>query len=276
MEGLITYMGFDSNLSYNGFKYEVGKSYNANSIDTICKSGFQSYKNPLDVLDYYPFTKDVINRYCKVRVNNILAESLISSDSKVLSVDITILEELTISDLLKATISKYSIYPKSFVSNLHKQCITVSDTIYNLLTYTERLLVTGHYNYIRAFIQDTVILVAGYHNCIIVDNIQTVVGIFGNNNEVVVISDNNYIYIEGNNNRVYVKGKDSIIKNLGTNNTIEISNTCHIKSNRLSTVVDACKEALLNKEVAYLQLDNEDTWYLAGKGKFTYDKPYVE
>ena len=276
MEGLITYMGFDSNLSCNGFKYEVGKSYNADSINTICKSGFQSYKNPLDVLDYYPFIKDVINRYCKVRIDNILAESLISSDSKVLSIDITILEELTISDLLKATISKYSIYPKAFVSNLHKQCITASDTIYNLTTLTERLLVTGHYNYIHAFIQDTVILVTGHHNCIIVDNIQTVIGIFGDNNEVMVLSDNNYIYIEGSNNRVYVKGKDSIIKNLGTNNTIEISNTCHIKSTRLSTVVDVCKEALLNKEAAFLQLDNENTWYLAGKGKFTYDKPYVE
>ena len=276
MKELITYMGFDSNLSCSGFKYEVGKSYNADSINTICKSGFQSYENPLDVLDYYPFIKDKINRYYKVRVDNILAESLISNDSKILSIDITILEELTISDLLKATISKYSIYPKAFVSNLHKQCITASDTIYNLTTCAERLLVTGHYNYIRAFIQDTVILVIGHHNYIVVDNIQTVVGIFGDNNEIIVLSDNNYIYIEGNNNKVYVKGKDSIIKNLGTNNTIEISNTCHIKSTRLSTIVDISENALLNKEVAFFQLDNENTWYLADNGKFSIDKPYVE
>ena len=61
---ITAYKGFDKDMKCRNFQYEIGKKYEMGSDVEVCKRGFHSCENPMDVLNYY---KDMLNdRYCVV------------------------------------------------------------------------------------------------------------------------------------------------------------------------------------------------------------------
>jgi hypothetical protein len=98
---MVGYKGFDKNMKCRGFQYEVGTTYETDSVE-ICSKGFHFCENPLDVLDYYSILdSDAKNQ----TFAEILAEKDITpKDKKRACSKITIGAELDIKGLIKASV----------------------------------------------------------------------------------------------------------------------------------------------------------------------------
>ena len=93
---VIAYKGMEFNLTCRDFQYEIGKTYKTDKVER-CKWGFHACLNPRDVLDYYP--KYLSSRYFKVKLSGEITKCGIW-DTNVAATEITILEEITIDELL--------------------------------------------------------------------------------------------------------------------------------------------------------------------------------
>ena len=96
---VIAYKGMKSDMTCRDFKYEVGKSYKTDKAE-LCYYGFHACLNPRDVLEYYP--RYASSRYFKVKLSGEIAKCD-KSDTKVAATEITILEEISIDDIIKIT-----------------------------------------------------------------------------------------------------------------------------------------------------------------------------
>ena len=96
---LKTYKAFDKDLSYRGFKYEVGKEYEETGDIKACEKGFHACPYPLDVFGYYA---PAGSRFCEVEQSGKIDDS---ESDKVCSSKIRIGAELDIRGLVKAAIS---------------------------------------------------------------------------------------------------------------------------------------------------------------------------
>ena len=96
---VIAYKGMNSDMTCSNFQYEIGKSYKTDKTE-LCNCGFHACLNPRDVLEYYPQNKG--SRYFKVKLSGEIAKCY-KSDTKVTATEITILEEISIDDIIKIT-----------------------------------------------------------------------------------------------------------------------------------------------------------------------------
>lgn len=107
---MIAYKGFrlrDSKLTCRDFIYEEGKTYYTPEA-ILCSKGFHACAFPLDVFNYYhpiklssTFTASPISerRYHKVMLDDVSEDK--SYDSKVVAKKITILEEISIGEMIE-------------------------------------------------------------------------------------------------------------------------------------------------------------------------------
>ena len=93
------YKAFDKDLSYRGFKYEVGKEYEETDYIKACEKGFHACPYPLDVFGYYA---PAGSRFCEVEQSGKIDDS---ESDKVCSSKIRIGAELDIRGLVKAAVS---------------------------------------------------------------------------------------------------------------------------------------------------------------------------
>ena len=90
----IAYKAFDQNMQCRGFQFEVGKTYKHDGEVKACESGFHACENPLDMWNYYPLN----SRYASVELcGNINRHA---DDSKIAAAQITILAEITLSQII--------------------------------------------------------------------------------------------------------------------------------------------------------------------------------
>ena len=97
---MIAYKGFDKNLKCKGFQYEIGKTYEEPEAE-LCKCGFHACKYPLDVFRYYAPSS---SRYCVVELEDV-SESTDANETKCCAKKITILREITVNDMIQASVS---------------------------------------------------------------------------------------------------------------------------------------------------------------------------
>ena len=99
---MITYKGFDENLRcYDSFQYEAGKEYTHTGKVEICKSGFHSCENPLDIFKY--FKPNGKNRFAKTEISGTMDKEE-KKDTKIASSKIKISLELKLKDIINAGI----------------------------------------------------------------------------------------------------------------------------------------------------------------------------
>ena len=96
---VIAYKGMKPDMTCRGFQYELGKTYKADKAE-LCKYGFHSCLNPIDVLSYY--FKCESSRYFKVKLSGEITKCD-KYDTKVAATEITILEEINIKEDIKTT-----------------------------------------------------------------------------------------------------------------------------------------------------------------------------
>jgi hypothetical protein len=97
---LVAYKAFNPDLSCNGFKYEVGKTYELGAEPVICQQGFHACEHPFDVFNYYPLG----SRVARVTLSGKL-DRRGGDDSKICGASITIDAELTVPDFVKAAVA---------------------------------------------------------------------------------------------------------------------------------------------------------------------------
>ena len=97
---IVSYKGFDSNLSCRGFKFEVGKTYEQSGEIVVCGNGFHACETPFDVLSYYGYCGDkAVNKFAVVKQSGDISHC--DNDSKIASAKITIDCELSIPEFVQ-------------------------------------------------------------------------------------------------------------------------------------------------------------------------------
>ena len=95
---MITYKGFNRNMTCRGFQYEEGKEYETDRADA-CHAGFHACEYPLDCLSYYSPNS---SEYHIVEQSGELSKH--NDDTKVASTKIKIGAKISIAGLVKAAI----------------------------------------------------------------------------------------------------------------------------------------------------------------------------
>lgn len=99
------YKGFDKDLKCRGFQYEIGNEYEEKKA-IVCKYGFHSCLEPMDVFDYYPLVDfhGNLNRFCEVEIPEEMDKS--NEDSKVATKKIKIVAEIGIKGIIEEGVNR--------------------------------------------------------------------------------------------------------------------------------------------------------------------------
>lgn len=94
------YKAFNKDMTCNGFQYEVGKEYNMDGGIECCRRGFHACELPADVFRYYEIYR---SRFAEVELSGIIDRNG-GCDSKICASHIKIVKELTLSEMVEASI----------------------------------------------------------------------------------------------------------------------------------------------------------------------------
>lgn len=94
------YKAFNKDMTCNGFQYEVGKEYNMDGGIECCMRGFHACELPADVFRYYEIYR---SRFAEVELSGITDRNG-GCDSKICASHIKIVKELTLSEMVEASI----------------------------------------------------------------------------------------------------------------------------------------------------------------------------
>ncbi|MGW8324142.1 MAG: DUF7666 domain-containing protein, partial [Desulfobacterales bacterium] len=91
----IGYKAFNKDMTYRGFQFEIGKTYEEKNI-SMCEKGFHFCLNPLDCLSYYDLTESIL---CEVEsLGNELKHD---EDSKICTDKIKITKKISHNEFIK-------------------------------------------------------------------------------------------------------------------------------------------------------------------------------
>ena len=94
---VIAYKGIKPDMTYNGFQYEIGKTYKTDKAE-LFNYRFNACLNPIDVLYYYPKEENL--RYFKVLLSGEITKCE-KFTANVGATEITILEEINIDEIIE-------------------------------------------------------------------------------------------------------------------------------------------------------------------------------
>ncbi len=92
---LVTYKGFNPDMTCRGFQYEIGKTYTHEGYVYPCQVGFHACEDPLDVFSYYPPATSI---YGETRQSGVLKRH--SDESKVVSSVINVVRSVSLADII--------------------------------------------------------------------------------------------------------------------------------------------------------------------------------
>ena len=96
---MVGYKGFDKDLKCQDKQYAIGETFEEPSA-SLCKKGMHFCETPHDCFGYY---KPAESRYCKVYADDVSDET--GNDSKRVCKKLKIGEEITVSDIVKTSVS---------------------------------------------------------------------------------------------------------------------------------------------------------------------------
>ena len=94
---IVAYKGFNNDLSFRGFQYEIGKEYCLEGELELCANGFHACQNPLDVFDYYSMSS--YTRYAMVELWGDVDFAI--DNEKLCATNIRIVKEMSIDELVE-------------------------------------------------------------------------------------------------------------------------------------------------------------------------------
>ena len=143
---VIAYKGIKPDMTYNGFQYEIGKTYKTDKAE-LCNCGFHACLNPLNIL--YPRYKS--SRHFKVKLSGEITKCE-EHDTKVAATEITILEEISIKGLLDiAEWWKHENVLNLLYFSDGFARVQRGDGLWNLIDKDGKLLFAEWFNYVDNF-----------------------------------------------------------------------------------------------------------------------------
>jgi hypothetical protein len=184
------YKGFNKNMKCLDFQYEVGKTYEIDSVE-ICSKGFHFCENPLDVLDYYSILdSDAKNQ----TFAEILAEKDITpKDKKRACSKITIGAELDIKGLIKASVD-----------------FMFEDNNVVKIKYNSQLAASGDFSQLAASGDFSQLAAAG------------------DNSQLAASGYNSKLAASGYSSQLAASGDNSVVAGIGIDNTAKAVKGCWI------------------------------------------------
>lgn len=108
---MIGYKGFDKDFRCRGMQYEVGKTYHHDGELKICDSGFHFCINPNDIFSYY---SPANSRFALIEATG----NIVEGDDKCCTDELTIVRELSLTELIEAI-------PEEYISS-HAKCFSIA------------------------------------------------------------------------------------------------------------------------------------------------------
>jgi hypothetical protein len=94
------FKAFNSDMTCQGFQYEVGKTYKHDGPVELCRSGFHFCENPLDVLNYYDLTT---SKFATVTARGLISRAS-DGDSKVCAAELSVDACLTLPEFVASSV----------------------------------------------------------------------------------------------------------------------------------------------------------------------------
>lgn len=116
---MIGYKGFDKDLKCQDKQYAIGETFEEPSA-SLCKKGMHFCETPHDCFGYY---KPAESRYCKVYADDVSDET--GNDSKRVCKKLKIGEEITVSDIVKTSVSVF-FQNFHFTKKISESCTNTS------------------------------------------------------------------------------------------------------------------------------------------------------
>lgn len=116
---MIGYKGFDKDLKCQDKQYAIGETFEEPSA-SLCKKGMHFCETPHDCFDYY---NPAESRYCKVYADDVSDET--GNDSKRVCKKLKIGEEITVSDIVKTSVSIF-FQNFHFTEKISESCTNTS------------------------------------------------------------------------------------------------------------------------------------------------------
>lgn len=245
---IISYKGFNGDMTCHGFQFEVGKEYEQEGRIIACENGFHACIEPLDVFEFYLIDKDGnIARFCEVEQSGEFDEE----ETKTVSSKIFIRKEIPFNDFVDLAIESFK----------HK-CKLVPDNLVpeNLLSFV------GHGNYLITKDQEC-FSPSGYYNIIITSAFSTKLSLLGDYNQVFSVGNSSQIVSAGYHSQIISTGKYAVIATTG-NNSIIISSGYSAKlstSGRNNIIVStgSCAEIVSTGKLSLVSSSGKDARIVA-------------
>lgn len=116
---MVGYKGFDKDLKCQDKQYAIGETFEEPSA-SLCKKGMHFCENPHDCFGYY---NPAESRYCKVYADDVSDET--GNDSKRVCKKLKIGEEITVSDIVKTSVSVF-FQNFHFTKKISESCTNTS------------------------------------------------------------------------------------------------------------------------------------------------------
>ncbi|RWC93860.1 MAG: hypothetical protein EOS73_35035, partial [Mesorhizobium sp.] len=98
---IVTYKGFNPDMTCRDFHYEIGKPYAISGKIIACENGFHACEHPLGVLGHYGPATSV---YAVTEQRGPFARQAGSTDTKVASAEITVTMRIELPELIAAAV----------------------------------------------------------------------------------------------------------------------------------------------------------------------------
>ena len=230
-EQIIAFKGFDKDMKCRDFQFEVGKTYNHLGEIVVCKSGFHSCENPIDVLNYYPIVDNDCNfsRFAKVVASGKVSrkDGDKDGDSKIASKSIYIEQEINFSDFVSHCIDYFTInYNSKEIASSGDYSKLASSGDYSKLAssgYNSQLVSSGYNSKLASSGNNSKLASSGYNSKLASSGDYSKLASSGEYSKLASSGDYSQLVSSGNNSQLASSGDYSQLVSSGYNSKLASS-----------------------------------------------------
>ena len=215
----IAYKAFDQNMQCRGFQFEVGKTYKLDGEVKACESGFHACENPLDMWNYYPLN----SRYAVVELGGNINRH--ADDSKIAAAQITILAEITLSQIISDGVARLMGLCKDALAasgDYSKLAASGDDSNLVVSGHNSKLAASGDYSNLAASGYYSNLAASGDYSKLAASGHDSKLAASGHDSKLAASGDYSKLAASGGYSNLVASGKNSICMAAGYASTAQV------------------------------------------------------